>query len=208
MCDSCPINTDSAQQSGLLSDCVAIAGYTGSGISISICDAGTYKASVSAAACSKCSKGQFGQGQGQTSEISACTACDANTFQNSTGHTDCFNCPTGSGTGGLGGQDDVEDCEGSAGHTGRGIEVRPCVPGTYKEVGYSAAACDACPTGKFGTQPGQVSGTAACMACPPGSYAAVPALTVCEVCPPNSNSSMQSDALSDCLAQAEACVPH
>ena len=56
LCVSCPVNSNSLAGSDSVDDCMADAGFTGSGMSIVSCSSGTFKdASLSSAACTACS---------------------------------------------------------------------------------------------------------------------------------------------------------
>ena len=66
-CGDCPVNSNSPAASGVHDDCKADAGFTGSGVTVTACVAGTFKTSpMSSTACTDCDAGKFKAAAGQT----------------------------------------------------------------------------------------------------------------------------------------------
>ena len=151
-CESCPANSGSFPGASIESDCLADAGFSGSGESVEPCSGGTYKTeSLSDAPCTPCDSGYFGSGR-------ECTNCPANSNTgNATGsamRTSCVantgyfgpsgdiptRCPNNSGAGGA----TITDCECDPGFLGpNGEPCTACLKGHYK-LSAGPAPCKAC----------------------------------------------------------------
>ena len=125
-CISCPTNTitnptNSSTFRDELSDCVAIAGYYGSGNSVAPCPAGTFSSQSGKTSCDLCSNNTYSLGT-----ATSCTPCPPNTV---TLGTDASL------------HDEFSDCVAKAGFFSMdGGPPMPCQPGTYKSYDGSAPA--------------------------------------------------------------------
>ena len=148
-CIACPANSGILSTgSDAESDCLALAGYTGQGSSVTACVAGKYKtSSPSAAACTGCAASKYKADSTQTSDT--CIACPANSGVLTTG------------------SDAEDDCLGLAGYSGAGSAISACPLGKYKAVVASAAACMDCEAGKWAAD---TSAVVQCTECVAGKY--------------------------------------
>ena len=95
-----------------------------------------------------------------------CAACPAGTYSNATGMAECLTCPSGSSSAAA--SIAQTDCTCDSGYTGPdGGQCSACVAGTYKEV-EGSHACTLCAKGKYSTEMGEVS-EATCTGCPPNT---------------------------------------
>ena len=95
-CEDCPVNSNSPAASGVHDDCKADAGFTGSGVTVTACVAGTFKTSpMSSTACTDCVAGKFKIATTQTSDT--CTDCDAGKFKETAAQSSdtCTDCDAG-----------------------------------------------------------------------------------------------------------------
>ncbi|KAJ1471156.1 hypothetical protein T484DRAFT_1601495, partial [Baffinella frigidus] len=149
---TCPANTSSIAGSGELTDCICLAGYTGSD--------GT--------ACTGCIPGKYKTDPGSA----ACTSCLANKYSTTvaaTASTTCQDCPlnTLSATG----SDALIDCTCLAGYIGDdGVECTACEAGTYK-IATGTGTCTSCLANKYSTIVAATLNT--CQVCPPNTFAPV-----------------------------------
>ena len=142
---------------------------TGSGSSVSACEAGTFKTDAMSSAPATCpanSNSQLpGTGTtawraGYTGSGSSVAACVAGTFKAiPMSDAPCLTCPTHSKSPPASGA--LNDCVADAGHTGAGAGVTACAAGTYKNSSGSSA-CTACAPGKTGTGTGRTTDCDAC----------------------------------------------
>jgi hypothetical protein len=125
-CDDCPTNTGTGAVTGSIaeSECLAAAGYFGSGSNVDVCAANTYKATAtSAKACDDCpTNSNTGGNSGAKAESeclaaagyfgsgSSIAACPADTFKTATGAAGCTGCPAKSNTGGATGSSVARAC--------------------------------------------------------------------------------------------------
>ena len=86
-CKACPAFSSSQEDSTKLEQCLAGAGYTGSGVSIVPCPAGTFKANVQGE-CTNCAAGQYSGAEAATE----CTSCSAGKFLPSEGGKSADDC--------------------------------------------------------------------------------------------------------------------
>lgn len=163
------------------------AGTAGRGTDCAGCGAGEY-APAGASKCSKCAAGRVSATLNATS-ADACQLCGSGTYPESegSGGTLCLGCAAGRfrrAEGALG-ADDCEVCGiGTFARLPASSACDKCAGGRYQEATESrdsAASCEPCPAGRFGTDEGAAS-VRVCLACPDGRAAAAPGQTSCEAC--------------------------
>ena len=136
-CTACPSNSGTGVDTGSSAEsyCLADAGFTGAGSTVSECAIDTFKAvAASSDACDSCpSSSTTGSSMG-SDELTDCladagftgtggsvAACSAHTFKATPASAlACTACPSHSGTGSATGSDAVGDCLADAGFTGAG----------------------------------------------------------------------------------------
>eukprot|EP00961_Rhodomonas_salina_P112097 1508725-Rhodomonas_salina.1 len=122
--------------------------------------------------CLGCSFGKFKGVNGS----GMCSDCPAGTYLNVTGGSVCLSCPAS--TNAFSGSVDITDCICNIGYEGSdGGMCTACGVGTYKDV----------------------NGSGTCSDCEAGRYLNVTAGSVCFGCPPNTNSRVGSDEITDCI---------
>ena len=190
------------------SDCKCKRGYTGpdGGASgtCAQCQAGKFKASVGAAACSDCpantnaaqasdgrtdchcNAGYEGTIATAQADDNACSQCEAGKYKAAAGLGACDACPLGKFSGAIG----QTECAGRC-STGKA--------GSSTGAQTESAACADCVAGKYADSPGQ----ATCTDCEKDTYSAAVGATqagTCTACPTNRYSNPGSDAVEDCVA--------
>ena len=225
-CQTCPPNTQAPAGSTAMHACVADAGYSGSGLNVSMCVAGTFKATVGSEACAKCGAGKYTigytphmcffctTGSVPNADSSACianagffgnpigpfTACGLGAYSSTTGATACTSCGPDTVTLSTGSAS-AAACVANAGYTGTGLNVTACVAGTYKLIPGSEACLD-CIAGTYSVMIAAMSAHE-CKNCALGKYSAVLAATACQTCPQNTQVAFYgSTAIDACVANA------
>ncbi|KAJ1494851.1 hypothetical protein T484DRAFT_1608720, partial [Baffinella frigidus] len=228
-CETCPLHTNSEDESDEIKDCVCVAGYTAAldGVACTACEAGTYKALTGAHACLACPAGTSSDlgsdalddckclaGYRGTSDGAACSACEAGGFKSVVGTGSCTACP--SHTSSSEKSDEVTDCVCVAGYTVASDRVActACEAGTYKAA-TGAGECSTCPAGTSSALGSDAlddckclvgyrgtSDGAACTACEAGTFKSAAGAGECSTCPPGTNSVSESDEVTDCQCLA------
>ncbi len=174
--------TGQATASGACASC-PMGSYCTGGVNVTACSAGRYSSDTnlsSAASCTQCAAGTFGNTTGQTTAVAACpSSCPAGRFGNITGQITasgaCFSCPAGNYcTGGA----NITSCPAGTysnmTNLASASSCTKCSIGTYGNHAGQTAAAAACPfscaAGSYGTTVGQTTMALACVSCPPGSY--------------------------------------
>lgn len=171
-CTTCPVATTSAVGSDELTDCVCMAGHTGTdGERCTQCDAGTYKHVVGGSVCLTCPVNSF--------SVRGSSHCECNPehIRDSDG-VSCIPCQQGY-------SDDLD-----------GVPCNVCSMGyTVDSDGMSCKACLATPYKN-------TLGSDLCSACEEGTYSNVVGAAVCAVCPSHTTTlAVGSSVLEDCLCE-------
>ena len=143
-----------------------------------ICIPGT--TGVNGYACTECPPGTYKYDTGD----SLCINCGAGTYSTTTQSTkqiDCLGCPEN--TFSPAGSSMKNNCSCNAGSVGMdGESCVLCIAGTYKRTS-GTSVCTKCSAGKYSTVEGAI-------------------FNVCQSCPVNSNSTVGSDRILDCICNA------
>ena len=193
-CISCPQHSYALQGSGLVTDCICNAGYTGlNGAPCTPCPPGTYKSVSGSISCSLCGMGKYSNASAALSETQ-CSQCP----RNSTSHS---------------GSEVIQDCLCDPGFMcvcDPRFSLCVCDPGfdSIREsssvfsdnasptIGFGGS-CSMCPPGKFKS----FHGSSACIDCDAGKYSgAVGGVSAdgCISCPGNSLAPSGSVGFHDC----------
>ncbi|KAJ1465371.1 hypothetical protein T484DRAFT_1648210 [Baffinella frigidus] len=144
-CTTCPVATTSAVGSDELTDCVCMAGHTGTdGERCTQCDAGTYKHVVGGSVCLTCPVNSFSNTLGSD----LCSACEEGTYSNVVGAAVCAVCPSHTTTLAVG-SSVLEDCLCEKVYevaSGGGVSCTACGTGGYKDT-FGQTPCFPCPYG-------------------------------------------------------------
>jgi len=212
-CQACPANSVSTAGSGLLADCVCVAGTSGpDGGACTACEAGKFKEAAGSSECSECNAGTYSTAIGALSE-DTCEACPANS-NSAAGSTECV-CDAGfTGTAGQCsacspgkfksdvGDGPCQDCGPGEFSTQAGaIICHDCPADSHAEAGASECVCNAgytgahescsaCAAGTFKS----ASGSGDCVDCAAGTFSANSAAVVCEACAGDASSAAGSTA--------------
>jgi hypothetical protein len=167
------------QGSGLITDCLCIAGHEGTITSedseCTECGLGRWKAGSGTAECTECpsDSNTSGPGSEQRSDClcnagfngtidgpaSACDACEIGTYKSDPGTDDCDDCPNDATTEGEAATE-ISLCLCEAGHTGTitapASSCSSCDIATYK-VELGPSGCLNCPDSPFSTTEGEAS---------------------------------------------------
>jgi len=140
-CRPCPVHMHSPTGSGLLTDCVCNAGYSGPNATSPVCHAcvqGTYKALTAAAACTACPEGSHSAVTGDTTgeacackpafsgaHAASCVLCAAGKYKSEAGSAPCSNCSAGTFS---------EEVGAASEHVCVGCPVQKITPGQQQRV--------------------------------------------------------------------------
>jgi hypothetical protein len=138
-----------------------------------------------------CGAGKYGVAPEQTAAAS-CMACGAGKYGVATEQTAEASCmPCGAGKYGVATEQTAEASCTACGVGKYGVATEQT----------AEASCMACGAGKYRVETGGSSETS-CTTCGTGTYSTAVGLTICSVCPSNSNSPPGSSALSACICNA------
>lgn len=124
--------------------------------------------------CQSCSSGQF---QGDTGK-SDCDLCAAGRFQPLKGQSECEDCPVGKFSNSSGAESSCEECPAGrfTDETGRD-ECTPCAAGSFAES-KGTVSCTLCGSGKYTS----VNESQTCTPCRVGSFQSESGRTTCDLC--------------------------
>ena len=173
-CNSCPSNSSSPPGSDEQADCLCIAGSSGpSGGPCQQCQAGTFTATIGAAACAACGAGTF-----STAGSSVCAQCGDGTYSYSASAL-CLACPSDSNSPSR--SISLANCICNVGFEGPdGGSCLACVPGKYKAQNGSVV-CSTCPNGTFSST-SAASSAATCQSCPADTVTVISPASVLSDC--------------------------
>lgn len=178
VCEDCPAHSDHGQLGSVdVNDCLCGPGYAKRALEVGF-------------HCTSCSAGSYCPGANQE------LTCPINTY--STGGqsecTPCSNFTEGISSSGLTGPDQCQCIEGSEGGPN---SCTLCPPGTFQPLDFTHDSVQA-----VVRSDNDVAETVTCQACATGKYNSNYGRTVCDDCPANSDSPLQSDELIDCTCDA------
>jgi hypothetical protein len=204
ICDNCTANSYSPSASIVMSSCICNSGYAKNGTipftcrSINPCDQGY--TGPGDGLCTACAAGSYKPTVGSV----ACTLCGVNTYGTTLGaisNTSCIACPGNSTS--VGGSDKPNLCFCEAGYE-QTKDFNACIecrPGFYDNI-TNWHECSMCGGGLYSAFWG-AKGPETCKECGAGTWSNIGGAT-CQLCPPNTNSSVRSAFLTDCKCIAGA----
>jgi hypothetical protein len=188
-CLGCASGTFSSAGSAICTSCPTgqYSDASDSTVRCSLCDKGTFAATVKTANCAVCSPGQYSlngaaacttclAGTWAAAGATICESCAAGSIAATAGLQNCTTCPAGQ-FGATAGLSTCTACPaGKAVNTTGNSGCSPCEAGTFTSASTSKLLCSHCPAGRISG-----AGVAACDHCPAGTYSGRKH-TVCSSC--------------------------